>query len=82
MSMKDIYIIGGSGGGHAALLLAARYPELWTAVSAWCPISDIAAWHKQCQDRALRYAKDIEQICGGDPQIAAAKIICRIASMA
>ncbi len=59
------------GGGHAALLLAARYPELWTAVSAWCPISDIAAWHKQCQDRALRYAKDIEQICGGDPQIAA-----------
>lgn len=52
------------------------------AVSAWCPISNIAAWHKQCQERALRYAKDIEQICGGDPQIAAAKIICRIASMA
>ena len=44
---ERIYLIGGSGGGHASLLMAGRCPELFTAVSAWCPISDIAAWFVQ-----------------------------------
>ena len=62
-----VYLIGGSGGGHASLLMAARRPELWTAVSAWCAISDIAAWHEQCAARGLGYFEDIRKACGGDP---------------
>ena len=44
---RRIYLTGGSGGGHCSLLMAARRPDLWTAVSSWCPISDIALWHIQ-----------------------------------
>ncbi len=65
---KLIYLAGGSGGGHAALLLAGRHPELWTAVSAWCPISDIAAWHKECESHCRNYHDHIELVCQGDPQ--------------
>jgi pimeloyl-ACP methyl ester carboxylesterase len=62
-----VYLIGGSGGGPAALLMAARRPELWTAVSAWCPISDIAAWHDQCLAAGQGYFEHIRKVCGGDP---------------
>ena len=64
-----IYLTGGSGGGHCTLLMAGRRPDLWTAVSAWCPISDIAAWHRQCYGtRHKAYADNIEKSCGGNPQ--------------
>ena len=53
---------------HCTLLMAGRRPDLWTAVSAWCPISDLAAWHKECLPRACKaYSEHIEQACGGDP---------------
>ena len=62
-----VYLIGGSGGGHCSLLMASRRPDLWTAVSAWCAISDVAAWHDQCVEREHGYAEHIEKACGGDP---------------
>lgn len=63
-----IYLTGGSGGGHCSLLLAGRRPDLWTAVSSWCPISDIAAWHAQCKGGIQNgYAVHIEMACGGNP---------------
>ena len=64
-----IYCIGVSGGGHMSLMMASRAPKLWAGVSAWCGISDIAAWHKQCSAnvRFSRYAREIEQAVGGDP---------------
>ena len=63
-----IYLLGGSGGGHAALLMAARRPELWTAVSAWCAISDVAAWYDQgISQGRTDYPGHILKICGGDP---------------
>lgn len=65
---KRIYLVGGSGGGHCSLLMAGRCPDLWTAVSAWCPISDIAAWHDECKISSFtQYAGHIEDACGGDP---------------
>lgn len=78
-----IYLIGGSGGGHCSLLLAGRRPDLWTAVSSWCPISDIAAWHQQCAGipRFEHYSKHIEMACGGNPQTSeSAKRECIIRS--
>ncbi len=66
---ERIYLIGVSGGGHMALLMAGRHPELWAGVSAWCGISDIAQWHADCRAAARfgRYADDIEKALGGAP---------------
>ncbi|WP_182864610.1 alpha/beta hydrolase family protein [Rhodopirellula sp. JC639] len=63
-----IYCVGVSGGGHASMLMAAREPKLWAGVSAWCGISDIAAWHGQCKGTPFdRYATMIEAVLGGAP---------------
>ena len=67
VDMNKVYLLGGSGGGHCALLVAGRRPDLFTAVSAWCPISDIALWHTQSLERKNRYSEHIELVCNGDP---------------
>jgi hypothetical protein len=36
-------------------------------VSAWVPISDLAAWHAESKSRKNNYAKMLEQSCGGAP---------------
>lgn len=59
---QAVFLVGASGGGHAALLMAGRHPELWTGVSAWVPIFDLRAWHAQG-----RYVADMEKSCGGAP---------------
>jgi dienelactone hydrolase len=69
---KRVYLVGASGGGHMALLMAGRAPGVWAAVSAWVPISDLAAWHRQCTAAGLGYAKQIAASCGGAPGASAA----------
>ena len=64
---RRIYLVGGSGGGYYALLMAGRAPQVWTAVSAWVPISDLAAWYHECTARRLGYADHIVKSCGGIP---------------
>lgn len=64
-----IYLIGVSGGGHMAMQMAGRHPEIWAGVSAWCGISDIAAWHAEHlkNGRPDNYARHIELALGGAP---------------
>ncbi len=62
-----IYLMGASGGGYASLLMAGRHPEIWAAVSAWCPIYDLKLWHAETRERKLKYADMLEQVCGGPP---------------
>ncbi len=69
---NKIYLVGGSGGGHASLLMAGRCPELFTAISSWCPISDIAAWYQQVHQtktdpNQASYDDEIALACGGNP---------------
>ena len=65
---QRIYLMGGSGGGHCTLLVSGRAADIWAATSAWCPISDVAAWHKQCKGKRYNcYAEHIEAACGGNP---------------
>jgi pimeloyl-ACP methyl ester carboxylesterase len=67
-----IYLMGGSGGGYASLLMAGRAPELWAAVSAWVPIHDLRAWHAECTRAKRAYAGMMEAACGGAPGASAA----------
>mgnify|MGYP000871432810 CR=1 FL=1 len=60
---SQIFLLGGSGGGHMSLMMAAYAPRLWRAVSSWCPITDLAAWHGQNPN----YSEHIAACCGGVP---------------
>ena len=64
---KRIYLAGVSGGGHMALQMAGRAPQIWAGVSSWVPITDCAAWHRECVKSGRRYFKDLEKSCGGKP---------------
>lgn len=64
---ERIYLCGVSGGGHMALVMAAHSPRSWTAVSAWVPISDLAAWHGETQAAGRNYWRDVEASVGGAP---------------
>ncbi len=60
---EKVFILGGSGGGHMALMMAAHAPGRWRGVSSWVPITDLAAWHGENQD----YAAHVAACCGGSP---------------
>jgi dipeptidyl aminopeptidase/acylaminoacyl peptidase len=64
-----IYLVGVSGGGHMAMHMAARHPEIWAGVSAWCGISDVAQWHADHvrNGKPDRYATNIESALGRAP---------------
>lgn len=60
------FLCGGSGGGHMALMAAAHAPDLWRAVAAWCPITDLREWHRY-YGAGNSYAKHMEACLGGAP---------------
>lgn len=62
-----IYLLGASGGGHMALMMAAKSPKVWAGVSAWVPISDLAVWYDQTKQAKRAYWQDLEKVCGGPP---------------
>lgn len=68
-----IYLVGVSGGGHLALVMAGRHPGLWAGVSAWCGISDLAQWYAEHTRNGQpdRYALNLEAALGGPPDTAA-----------
>jgi dipeptidyl aminopeptidase/acylaminoacyl peptidase len=66
LDRKNIFLIGGSGGGHMSLMTAAYKPELWRGVSSWCPITDVALWHRY-YGSGNGYAPHMEACCGGLP---------------
>ena len=57
-----IYLVGTSGGGYTALVMAGHHPEIWAGFSAWVPISDLAAWHAQG-----KHVDALVKSCGGAP---------------
>ena len=62
---RRVYLTGASGGGHMSMLMAGRYPDRWTAVSAWVGISDLAAWEKRHSND--NYGAMVRASCGGVP---------------
>lgn len=64
-----IYLIGVSGGGHMAMQMAGRHPEIWAGVSAWCGIGDVARWHAEHtkNGKSDKYAENIVAALGKVP---------------
>ncbi len=64
-----IYLLGTSGGGYTALLMAGERPEIWAGVSAWAAIADLKAWYHETKraDGKKHYYEDIAASCGGSP---------------
>lgn len=58
-----IYLTGDSGGGHMTMLMAGKYPDLWTAAAAWVPITDLREWWEVQNG----YAVHVEAVTGGRP---------------
>jgi predicted esterase len=72
-----IYLVGYSGGGMAALVLAAKRPDLWAGVAAWGAIYDIADWYHH-PGKERHYGPQIAASCGGPPRPGtAAEAECR-----
>jgi len=62
-----VYLGGCSGGGHMGLVMAAETPDRWAAVSAWCPIVDLAAFHAECLGMDAKAYRHVEKVAGGAP---------------
>ena len=62
-----IYLVGVSGGGYTALLMAGRAPDLWAGVSSWVPLTDLQQWYLDCKKSGRKYAGDIVASLGGIP---------------
>ncbi len=58
-----IFLLGGSGGGHMALMLTGYKPEIWCSVASFCGITDLRAWYRENPN----YASHIEACCSGKP---------------
>ena len=58
---KNIFVVGASGGGTMALLMAAFAPKLWRGVCSFVPITDIRKWY----DENPSYRDHIAACCEG-----------------
>ena len=56
----NIFLLGLSGGGHMALLMAGKCPEYFKAIGAYVPITDLTRWVEENQG----YAPHIQACCG------------------
>ncbi|MBM3291039.1 MAG: prolyl oligopeptidase [Candidatus Hydrogenedentes bacterium] len=64
---RRVYAGGVSGGAHMALVMAAESPGLWAGVSAWCAVTDLAAFYHECRGQGAKAYRHIASVCGGAP---------------
>jgi pimeloyl-ACP methyl ester carboxylesterase len=69
-----VYLAGGSGGAYMAMVMAGHAPRRFTAMSAWCGVSDVGAFYDHHNPGGVptRYAKMVIQCMGGAPGESAA----------
>ena len=56
---ENVFLLGASGGGHMALLMAGYCPEYFKAIGAYVPITDLKKWTEQ----NARYKKHVLACC-------------------
>lgn len=59
---EHIYLLGASGGGHMALMMAGFCPECFRAVAAFVPITDLKAWAEENPN----YREHVLACCSND----------------
>ncbi|MEM8705213.1 MAG: alpha/beta fold hydrolase, partial [Actinomycetota bacterium] len=64
-----VYVVGYSGGGMMALLLAGRHPEKVSAVAAWGPPQNLVEFYDFSARLGRPYASQIAAACGGNPTV-------------
>ena len=62
-----VYVAGGSGGGHMALMAVSMAPRTFAAAVAFCPISDLLRWWNDGIALGTEYPAMLEKSCGGKP---------------
>lgn len=62
---KSIFLLGQSGGGHAALMCCARNPELFRAAAAFVPICNLVDWTVQNSG----YRDSVIACCGNEDEM-------------
>ena len=60
----NIFLLGLSGGGHMALLMAGMCPEYFKAIGAYVPITDLAKWAEE----NTSYRQHILACCGNNKE--------------
>ena len=65
----NIFLLGGSGGGHMSLLMAGYCPEVFKAVASFVPITDLEKWNVQNP----KYSPHILACCSNNKQEMAAR---------
>lgn len=60
----NIFLLGLSGGGHMALLMAGMCPEYFKAIGAYVPITDLSKWEQE----NANYAPHVLACCSGDQE--------------
>jgi pimeloyl-ACP methyl ester carboxylesterase len=56
---NDVFVVGASGGGYAAVGMYLRSRHAIRAFLAWVPITDLRAWYRESLSRGNEYAGDI-----------------------
>lgn len=74
---KNVFLLGCSGGGHAALLVAEDAPELFRAVDVWCPVTNLRSWYNHQVQTKQHYPQHIEACLGGTPDEAPNECLSR-----
>lgn len=60
----NVFLLGLSGGGHMALLMAGFCPEYFKCIGAFVPISDLNQWKKE----NATYAEHIDACCNNSEE--------------
>ena len=61
----NIFLLGLSGGGHMALLMAGKCPEYFKAIGAFVPITDLTRWAQESKE----YAPHILACCDTEDEM-------------
>lgn len=61
---ENVFLLGLSGGGHMALLMAGKCPEYFKAIGAFVPITDLRAWVEESKT----YRSRVIACCGEDTE--------------
>lgn len=62
-----IYFESGSGGGGNALAIAAKFPDLFSAVNALSPIADYGEWYR-FDDKIMEFRDEMDVWIGKTPE--------------